>query len=112
MTKSLSDLLMHLADYASSFNEQVLSHLFKMGALEARRSDIPAPLTVLGVWDWDLPNDLAYLDPTCARMFGVEPKKGLPTSAWVGAIHPADVEMVFEEIGKTMKTGGPYQLEY
>ena len=112
MTKLLSDVLAYLAEHAASLNENVLSHLLRMGSLEARLSDLPAPLPVLGVWDWDLLNDLAYLDPTCARMFGVEPKKGVPTSAWMSAIHPADVQMVTDKIGQTMKTGGEYQLEY
>jgi PAS domain-containing protein len=112
MTKPLSDVLKHLADHASSLNEKVLSHILRMGVLEADKSSVPAPVPILGVWDWDLTNDLAYLDPICAEMFGVEPKTGVPSSAWIKAIHPDDIPLVSNEIQKTMKDGGAYQLEY
>jgi PAS domain-containing protein len=112
MTKSLSDVLSRLANHAASFNENVLSHLLRMGSLEASLSEVPAPNPVLGIWDWDLQNDLAYLDPTCARLFGVEPKKGVRASDWMSAIHPADLRLVTTRIGNVMKTGGEYALEY
>jgi PAS domain-containing protein len=112
MTKSLSDTLRHLADHAASLNEKVLYHILKMGVIEARNKGMPAPLPVLGIWDWDLTSDLAYLDPTCASMFGVAPRKGVPSSAWMSAIHPDDVHSVSDEIRKTLKVGGAYQFEY
>src|ERR1700760_4678019 len=103
MATFFADVLTHLATHANSLNEKVLSHVLRMSALEARKTKLTAPLPVLGVWDWDLTNDLAYLDPTCAQMFGVEANKGVSSAAWLPAIHPDDVALVGEEIQKTFK---------
>jgi PAS domain-containing protein len=112
MTKSFSDLLAQLANHAASLNDNLLAHILRMAVLEATKSGAPAPQALIGVWDWDLTNDLAYLDPACAQMFGVKPRKGVPSSIWMKAIHPDDASRVSEEIRKMLKTGGEYQLEY
>jgi PAS domain-containing protein len=112
MTKSFSDLLAHLANHAASLDENMLSHILNMGVIEATRSGAPAPQALVGVWDWDLTTDQAYLDPPCAEMFGVQPRKGVPSSIWMKAIHPDDVALVSREIAKTLQKGGEYQLQY
>src|ERR1700748_3316858 len=98
MTNSLARVLLQLADHAAVLNESFLAHLLRTTSLEASLSKLPAPRPVIGLWDWDLPNDLAYLDPTCARLFGVEPNKGLPSTSWISAIHPADRGIVADAI--------------
>src|ERR1700753_1707734 len=112
MGRPFSDVSPTLAPYAASLNEKVLSHLLQVGALEARNAHLSAPLPILGVWDWDITSDRAYLDTTCARMFGVEPNKGVASSAWMPAIHPEDIHSVTEQLQKTFVSGGEYQLEY
>ena len=112
MTKSLSDLLSVLADHAASFNEHALTHILRIGFLEAKTAGVPAPMPVLGIWDWDVPNNLSHLDQTCARLYGVEPGKTITPKVWLEAIHPADRQMVTERVAQATKVGGDYQSEH
>src|ERR1700761_7445197 len=112
MTKSLSDLLSVLADHAASFNEHALSHILRVGSLEAKTAGVPTPLHVLGIWDWDVPNNLSHLDPTCARLYGVEAGRSITPNVWIDAIHPADRKLVTERVAEAVKMGGDYQAEY
>jgi PAS domain S-box-containing protein len=47
----------------------------------------------IGVWDWDVPNDIVYADAVAARLFGLQEldaATGRPLSAWTERMHPGD----------------------
>lgn len=55
----------------------------------------------IGVWDWDVPNDLVYADAISARLFGlesVEAAEGQPLAMWSDRMHPDDRERVTSTI--------------
>lgn len=115
MPKTFSDLLAHLAEHASFLNEEILSHLCRMGALHAQKRNVPGPQTLLGVFDWDIPNDRNHLDANSAELFGVDPRrarKGVANVEYMSAIHPSDVAHTAQSIEQILQRGGETELEY
>jgi PAS domain-containing protein len=118
MTRTIAEVLSELARQASLLNEALLAYLCGMAALEAEGKALPAPPLnrhAIGIWDWDVIGDRNHLDPGCAELFGVDLRKaqaGMPTSAYLNAIHPDDVHRVSNAILHTLKEGGVYEAEY
>ncbi len=55
--------------------------------------------TQIGIWDWDIKNDLWYASPTYYTMLGYEPKIGYADrNEWLERLHPDDREYVSEKI--------------
>lgn len=53
----------------------------------------------IGIWDWDVKNDLWYASPTYYTMLGYEPKFGnADRSEWIERVHPEDITLVNEKI--------------
>jgi PAS domain S-box-containing protein len=70
---------------------------------------------MVGTWDWDIAADVVTADERFAALYGVSPGKaavGLPIGAFLSAIHPDDRSRVSEEIGESLKGGGPVRFEY
>ena len=69
----------------------------------------------IGLWDWDIPNNLLYADETIARFYGVDPvwaAAGAPLVEYTRNIPPDDVIKVSEAMGAAMASGAPYLLDY
>ena len=117
MATSLHELFESIANQATLFEEPVLAHLCRMAALEAGESAIPmrAPTSqIIGIWDWDVVNDLDHLDPNCARLFGVpvdKAAKGMPINSYLQAVHPDDQAQLGSKITAALK-GGVFEAEY
>lgn len=118
MAMTLSDMYLELAQHAVSHNEDLLAHISRMAALEARNKSIPLPIlgwNVLGIWDWDVIGDVVYMEERCAELFDVPPdaaRKGLPISDFVKAMHPDDTARVTDAIMETLRRGGPFECRY
>lgn len=117
MAKTLGDYLVEIAERADQLDDKVLSHLCKMTALHAHRTNPPLQLrsqTIIGIWDWDVARDLNYLDPGCSRLFGHAPAvgaKGVSNATCLSAIHPDDVGSVSQAIAQAFD-GGVFEAEY
>jgi PAS domain-containing protein len=117
MARSLSELLKEIAGQASSFDEPVLSYLCQMAALEANNTVVPVQRighNLVGMWDWDVSNDLTHSDPNCAALFGIasaRARKGLSIGSYLKAVHPDDVSLLKQTIANTLN-GGIFEAEY
>lgn len=120
MSNTLAALFDEIASRANSFDEPVLAHLCRMAAIESRKTVIPwaAQSQIntgpVGLFDWDIANDINRLDPAGAEFFGVAPQKaakGLPNGSYLHAIHPDDVETVGTFLHDCMK-GGVSEARY
>ncbi|HEX2959919.1 MAG TPA: PAS domain S-box protein [Chitinispirillaceae bacterium] len=71
----------------------------------------------IGIWDWDLVNNLWYLTPYSYTMLGYEPKyEPVDINAWLEMIHPDDQEIIKDIVDKTFlsrsASGKKYELRY
>lgn len=70
---------------------------------------------VIGRWDWDIPNDRAFSDPTVALLFGVDPalaKVGTPLARFMSGMHSEDRDPTHRLIERCAKAGRSYLAEY
>jgi PAS domain-containing protein len=118
MARDLSELFTEIAEQASEFDEPILTHLCRMAALEASKTVVPLQHhqpKVIGIWDWDVPNDCNHMDPKCAAAFGATPEQGrtgMPNDVFLKAIHPQDLAMSRQVLGASLRVGGVYESEY
>ena len=79
MKRPLGDMCADIARYAAARDHEFLAHLLRIAAAEADASApgetfaLPAIAPkdlVIGLWDWDVPNNIRHLDETGASMFG------------------------------------------
>lgn len=70
--------------------------------------------TMAGYWDWNVQEGTEYLSPSFKQMFGYEDHEmeNSPES-WQKIIHPDDLDLLYQEIGKHFETRGeyPFRLE-
>jgi PAS domain-containing protein len=118
MRSKLAELFNDIAANATSFAEPVLAHLCRMAAIEAEKASVswmPSPkIGIVGIWDWDITNDLNRVDPAGAHFLGIVPSragKGLPNGHYLQALHPDDVDAISRSLSKSMK-GGVWQARY
>jgi hypothetical protein len=112
MLRSMTDLLTYLAQHAGSLNQNVLAHICRIGALEAHKNNASSPIPVVGIWDWDVANDI---DSTCAELLGIDPRKGskgVPNHSCIAALHPDDIAQTSQRLERAVRVGGELELEY
>jgi PAS domain S-box-containing protein len=67
----------------------------------------------LGTWRWDRTTGLIVWDPMMERIFGLEPGTFDGTfDAWVGLLHPDDVEETLARLDEAVATRQPYEVEH
>ncbi len=69
----------------------------------------------LGIWNWDIQNDIITGDKNLAKLFNVDPSlaaAGLPLTVFTDSIHPDDQSTVVAEITKTIKNRGSFEQDY
>ncbi len=78
--------------------------------LEARVSDSEERMRLaleaaqIGLWDWDVTQDLWYASPTYYTMLGYEPRSGVgDRGEWLERVHPEDRARVAGEIQKVLR---------
>lgn len=68
---------------------------------------------VVGVWDWDISNDVLTWDPVMYRLYGVRPGESQGTrDAWKRAIHPDDRAFVTQEVQAALRGWRDYQPRF
>lgn len=120
--KPLGDLCLEIAEFAKDRDYRTLDYLMRMAAAEAYdqtpASLYPSPpdkTQLVGMWDWDVSNNRAYIDPPGARLFDVDPKAsvtGLPLEDYIQAIHPDDVASFSNAVYFTAREGGCFKSTY
>ena len=64
---------------------------------------------VIGVWDWDIANNVIYGDDAVAKVFGLnsdKTRKGLPPEAYFSIIHEDDRQMIIDHSRRSIATNG------
>jgi PAS domain-containing protein len=89
-----------------------------MAALEASKIDVPLAQReqkIIGIWDWDVPNDLNHMDAGCAVAFGATPEQGrlgMPNDAFLTVVHPHDLRFALTALATSLTVGGVYETSY
>lgn len=117
--RSIADICDELASTARAHGLGNLSQLLRMAAIEAmktgiRHEDGRIDDIMVGVWDWDVVNDLVFADRSFAEMFGVSAEKaasGAPIEQWAHAVHRHDIGRLWEAIQSAL-SGHLFSIEY
>lgn len=68
--------------------------------------------THIGIWDWDIINDIWYASPTYYTMLGYEPEIGAADrKVWLDRVHPDDRDVVAEKI-RNVLNGAKLKYQY
>jgi PAS domain-containing protein len=120
--KPIGDLCLEIAEFAKDRDYRTLDYLLRMAAAEAydQTSEIlhpyrPGKNEFVGLWDWDVSQNLSYVDPPAAKLFDVNPKasvRGLPVEEYIKAIHPDDVKPFTEALYRVASEGGCFKATY
>ena len=70
---------------------------------------------VVGIWDWDIPEDRVFADARFAGLYGVDPAlaaAGAPVNLFLRNMHPDDRERVNRETALAIASAGNFSSEY
>jgi PAS domain-containing protein len=120
MTKRMSvgRICDQMAALARTRQLKSLSMWLKMASNEAylHALDMEASLDDrIGVWDWDVGNDVTYTNAVCGAFFGKRPDeaaKGRRIETYTSLIHEHDRAHFNAELGRSVKSGLPFFSEY
>ena len=121
MKRPLGDMCAAIARYAAARDHEFLAHLLRIAAAEADASApgetfaLPAIAPkdlVIGLWDWDVPNNIRHLDETGASVFGYPKRAQFSEQELTARIHPDDVAEWRRKVFRTATTGGTYSHQY
>lgn len=120
--KPLGDLCLEIAEFAKDRDYRTLDYLMRMAAAEAYdqtsesfEPDSSGKGELIGMWDWDVTNNKAYVDPPAAKLFDVNPKASvtdLPLEEYIKAIHPDDVASFSTAVYQVAHEGGCFKSTY
>jgi PAS domain-containing protein len=117
----LSDICADIARYAAESNREFLAYLLRIASVEAATNapdksfsfpGIRPEEMAVGLWDWDVPNNIRHLDDTSAGFFGYAGGSHLAERQLTERIHPDDVPEWRRKVLQTAATGGVYTHEY
>lgn len=67
----------------------------------------------IGIYDWDMVNDVSVWDDRTFRLSGLDPAIDKPSFAtWIASLHPDDRERAQNTVIEAIKSGLPHQSEY
>ncbi len=69
----------------------------------------------IGTWDWDIQRDRVYCNPPFAKLFSVDPERGVAGtsfSEFFASFHPDDQGRIDKSIRHAIQTGEDYAEEY
>lgn len=128
MRRPLGDVCLDIASFAKERKHDFLSYILRLAAAEAYKSTAPdetfeLPMKralrsrelIAGIWDWDIANNVTYLDPTSANFFNIDPDqgaRGVTGTALLQSVHPDDFGRVQAKIAEAVHSGGAYECEY
>ena len=77
------------------------------------RSELAQQATAVGIFDWDMDADLAYLSPEWLAVYGLPPNATpLKHEDWVRLIHPEDREAAAARALDAVRNAKPYEDEF
>ncbi len=82
---------------------------------EERLSLAISGTSLVGTWDWDVPNNQVTADEQFAAIYNLDGQRaalGLPIEEFFHAIHPQDTPRVQAEIARSLEAGEPFKAEY
>jgi len=104
-------LLLVLLNFASSSKEARLAST-KLKVL-VDRLKAGASAGIVGIWDWDIENNLLNWDPVMYRLYGLEPTGfGNLYEAWLSRVHIDDREHIDGEIQAALRNEREYCPEF
>jgi PAS domain S-box-containing protein len=67
----------------------------------------------IGVWDWDLKNDILFWDDSLYRLYGIDKSKfDNASDAWSACIHPEDKIQTEAAVSKVLQGNISFDMEY
>ena len=103
-----------------STGDVALPNLFDQRRGGDRRADQRARIELaldasgVGMWDWDLPNDVLSWDERCCAIFGVPPHAPMTYARYLALLDPADREHTHRLVGEALdpRGNGHFVCEY
>src|SRR5215217_1828531 len=71
--------------------------------------------SLVGTWDWNVPDNIVTSDDKFAEMYNIDPLRaglGVPIEEYLGAIHPDDADRVGTEIATALAEVSMLRSEY
>jgi PAS domain S-box-containing protein len=120
MPRSLSvgTLCDRLAELARARELKPLTMWLKLAANQTYLDDLMTESKSdgrIGVWDWDIQNNINYSNEANAEFFGIAPEhalRGHPAGDILAGIHPDDIEYFRTTLYRSTKFGGIFHAEY
>lgn len=87
-------------------------------ALERRSEQLSLALAAsgaIGIWDWDINNDVVTADERFAELYGVDlslAAEGAPIGVYVAGVYPEDRTYLEQQIGGAIERCGEFSAEY
>ncbi len=100
------------------FSERISAELERMKAEDAlnisqQRLELAHEAAGMGMFDWDIINNLAVCNERYFKLFGLEPQAGMLSEGdWLTMVHPDDRERAQKEVQDTLEKRARYDTEY
>jgi PAS domain S-box-containing protein len=77
------------------------------------RFDLATRASNMGVWDWDIPNNILVWDDTMVKLYGIKKEDFSGAyEAWLNGLHPEDMAANNEISEKARRGEGEYDTEF
>lgn len=116
--RTVGSICERLESLARAKGLQSLSMWLKLAASDAYMHDLKAEMrdgSRVGIWDWDITNNIDHANPTTAAYFGLAPDKaahGLPVEDYIKAVHQDDMPHFLDELNRSTTYGEPFSLDF
>ncbi|WFP50479.1 PAS domain S-box protein [Methylomonas sp. EFPC3] len=66
----------------------------------------------VGIWDWDVVNDVCHWSPECTRLYGLEPGDLRSNADWLLRVHPEDQPLIEAQWRERVMQHLPIDIEF
>jgi len=82
--------------------------------LQTERAQLATHIAAIGVWDWDVVNDVVIWDEQMHRIYGLERRENgiLSYKAWADSVIPEELKAQEAALKHTIETGGENDREF
>jgi PAS domain-containing protein len=115
---SVGTLCDQLADLAREKGLRSLTMWLKLAANQAYLDELMTESRSdrrIGIWDWDVANNINYSNEINAALFGISPDlavRGHPVDEIVARVHPDDLQHFQTELNRSIASGEPFHADY
>ena len=79
----------------------------------SNRMKLAVKATSIGIWDWDIVNNVSEWDDEMYKIYNVDPLTSKSVNdSWTAAVHPEDLERVNEELRLAIEERKEYDTEF